>query len=75
MAQTIYTGDTLQSIPVISHLNVSDLPAGCHQFWFSASSNALAQNNLLPVWVFKGAKKVSVYVLPLEFMVMNLMGY
>ncbi|HIF9115612.1 TPA: succinylglutamate desuccinylase/aspartoacylase family protein [Photobacterium damselae] len=57
MAQTIYTGDTLQSIPVISHLNVSDLPVGCHQFWFSAYSNALAQNNLLPVWVFKGAKE------------------
>lgn len=33
-AATVYTGDKVQGVPVISTLDVSDLPAGQHRFMF-----------------------------------------
>jgi predicted deacylase len=48
--------DQIDGITVINELNVDNLPAGTHQFWFRASTNALSQWHHLPVWVFKGEK-------------------
>ncbi|MDN2483748.1 succinylglutamate desuccinylase/aspartoacylase family protein [Vibrio agarivorans] len=51
---TVRSGDIVQGKAVIEQLDVRDLQAGTHQFWFQASSNAIAQHYLLPVTVFKG---------------------
>lgn len=51
---TVRSGDIVQGNTVINQLDVSDLDVGVHQFWFQAGSNAIAQNHLLPVTVFKG---------------------
>ncbi len=50
------TQDQIDGIAIINELNVDNLPAGTHQFWFRASTNALSQWHHLPVWVFKGEK-------------------
>ena len=42
---------------VISRLDVDTLPNGTHQFLFRVMSNALGQDQLLPVWVFKGSSQ------------------
>lgn len=49
--------DVIQGHSVIQSLNVDDLPAGEHKFWFRIATNALAQWQHLPVLVFKGAKQ------------------
>ncbi|PSU97763.1 deacylase [Photobacterium kishitanii] len=53
---TQITGDIVNNIAVISALNVDDLALGQHQFWFKVATNALNQDQLLPVWVFKGQR-------------------
>ncbi len=50
------TQDQIDGIAIINELNVDKLPAGTHQFWFRASTNALSQWHHLPLWVFKGKK-------------------
>nr|WP_279132317.1 succinylglutamate desuccinylase/aspartoacylase family protein [Photobacterium phosphoreum] len=60
---TQLTGDIINNIAVISALNVDDLAIGQHQFWFNVATNALNQDQHLPVWVFKGqqtGKKVMI---------------
>ncbi len=51
---TVRLTDVVQGKTVIEQLDVKDLSAGFHQFWFQAGTNALAQNQLLPVTVLKG---------------------
>lgn len=60
---TQLTGDIINNIAVISALNIDDLTVGQHQFWFKIATNALNQDQHLPVWVFKGqqlGKKVMI---------------
>ena len=60
---TQLTGDIINNIAVISALNVDDLAIGQHQFWFNVATNALNQDQHLPVWIFKGqqaGKKVMI---------------
>jgi predicted deacylase len=52
--KTTYTNDVLNGHPVISQLNVDDLPMGCHRFWFEAQTNGVGQNHHLPVVVYRG---------------------
>lgn len=49
-------GNKIDGLSVISSLDVSQLNAGEHKFWFRAATDALAQWQHLPVWVFKGAE-------------------
>lgn len=49
-------GNTIDGLSVISSLDVNQLDAGEHKFWFRAATNALAQWQHLPVWVFKGTE-------------------
>ncbi len=51
---TFIEGNSIDNIPVISVLNVDELPAGQHQFYFRTITNALSQWQHIPVWVFKG---------------------
>ncbi len=53
---TEFLDDVLQGCPVIQSLDVNDLPAGVHKFWFRSSDNALAHDQHMPVSVFKGSK-------------------
>ncbi|MDD1794682.1 succinylglutamate desuccinylase/aspartoacylase family protein [Enterovibrio sp. ZSDZ42] len=53
---TIIEGNQIDGLAVISALDVTTLEAGQHKFWFRAATNALAQSQHLPVWVFKGQK-------------------
>ncbi|AUI88251.1 deacylase [Vibrio azureus] len=60
---TTILSDTLQGHSVLQSLDVSDLPAGEHKFWFRIATNAIGQWQHTPVWVFKGAspgKKVMI---------------
>lgn len=54
-ARTIYTGDKIDGVPVISQLDVRDLPAGArYRFWFQGADNAIGQHEYVPVLVAKG---------------------
>lgn len=56
-AATIYTGDTIRGVRVISQLDVSDLPAGQkYRFLFQGTQMATGQNWYVPLMVAKGAK-------------------
>ncbi|BEV71879.1 MULTISPECIES: succinylglutamate desuccinylase/aspartoacylase family protein [unclassified Paludibacterium] len=56
-AATQYTGDKIDGVPVISKLDVSDLPAGTVQhFWFQGVENAIGQHQYVPVMVAKGVE-------------------
>ncbi|HIK46032.1 MAG TPA: succinylglutamate desuccinylase/aspartoacylase family protein [Leptolyngbyaceae cyanobacterium M65_K2018_010] len=56
-APTRYTGDTLQGIPVITELAVSDLPAGDrHRFFFQGVQMGTGQHWYVPVVVAKGSR-------------------
>ena len=56
-ATTLYTGDTLQGIPVISHLNVQDLNRGQqHRFFFQGVQMGTGQHWYVPIRVAKGAQ-------------------
>jgi predicted deacylase len=52
---TCYTGDTLQTIPVISQLNLSDLERGQHyRFFFQGVQMGTGQHWYVPVLVARG---------------------
>ncbi|MGR5548601.1 succinylglutamate desuccinylase/aspartoacylase family protein [Vibrio sp. DNB22_12_1] len=53
---TQFLDDVIQGHHVIQSLDVTDLPAGEHKFWFRIATNALSQWQHLPVLVFKGEK-------------------
>ncbi|MGL5948488.1 MAG: M14 family metallopeptidase [Aeromonas sp.] len=55
-AATVYTGDKLQGVPVISQLDISDLPTGKHKLLFAGVEKATGQRHYVPVMVAKGAK-------------------
>ncbi|CZF80722.1 MULTISPECIES: succinylglutamate desuccinylase/aspartoacylase family protein [Grimontia] len=49
-------GNKIDGLSVISSLDVSQLDEGEHKFWFRTATDALAQWQHLPVWVFKGSE-------------------
>lgn len=51
---TQFLDDVVQGQRVIQTLDVDDLSLGEHQFWFQASTSGIAQQQLIPVRVFKG---------------------
>jgi predicted deacylase len=53
---TVYTGDQIQGVPVISQLNVNDLEPGRHRFLFQAVQMGTGQHWYVPVAVTKGAE-------------------
>ena len=53
-AATVYTGDKVQGVPVISTLDVSDLPAGQHRFMFEGVETGTGQRWYVPIMVAKG---------------------
>ncbi|MGB3202191.1 MAG: succinylglutamate desuccinylase/aspartoacylase family protein [Nodosilinea sp.] len=56
LAQTVYTGDRLQGVPVISHLGVGDLAQGqTHRFFFQGVQMGTGQHWYVPVLVAVGA--------------------
>ena len=56
-AETVFTGDKIDGVPVIRKLDISDLPAGTMQrFMFEGASNGIAQHWYVPVIVAKGAQ-------------------
>lgn len=55
-AATVYTGDIVQGLKVISALDVADLPAGNHRFMFQGVEMGSGQYWYVPVMVAKGAK-------------------
>ena len=55
-AATVYTGDKVEGVPVISQLDVNDLPAGKHRFMFLGAPNGIGQHWYVPVMVAKGAQ-------------------
>jgi predicted deacylase len=55
-AKTVYTGDTIQGVRVISQLDVNDLePAKKHRFFFQGIQMGTGQHWYVPVMVAKGA--------------------
>ena len=56
-AATVYTGDTLQGMPVISQLDVADLaPGKVHRLMFRSAETSIGQYWYVPVMVAKGAQ-------------------
>jgi predicted deacylase len=56
-AATVYTGDKIEGVPVITELDVADLEAGkTHRFMFRTSETSIGQYWYVPVMVAKGAK-------------------
>jgi predicted deacylase len=54
---TVYTGDTIQGIPVISQLDTADLePGKKHRFYFQGVQMATGQHWYVPLIVAKGAQ-------------------
>ncbi|RZR11977.1 deacylase [Vibrio vulnificus] len=60
---THYLDDVIQGHQVIQSLNVDDLPAGEHKFWFRIATNALGQWQHMPVLVFKGTESGKKFVI------------
>lgn len=54
-AATVYTGDKIQGIAVISALDVSDLTTGQHRFMFEGVETGTGQRWYVPIMVAKGA--------------------
>lgn len=54
-ANTVYTGDRIDGVAVIDHLDVTDMPAGQKtELWFRAGDNSIGQGWYVPVIVVKG---------------------
>lgn len=53
---TIYTGDTVQGVPVIRHLHVADLAPGKHRFFFAGVQMGTGQHWYVPLVVVKGQR-------------------
>ena len=57
-AATVYTGDKIEGVPVISKLDVSDLASGQkHRFFFQGATDGIGQVQYVPVTVAKGTKE------------------
>ncbi|WNZ21542.1 succinylglutamate desuccinylase/aspartoacylase family protein [Leptolyngbya sp. NK1-12] len=56
LPQTVYTGDIIQKVPVISQLNVNDLEPGQHRFFFQGVQMGTGQHWYVPVMVAKGIR-------------------
>ncbi|XPM57990.2 MAG: M14 family metallopeptidase [Leptolyngbya sp. IPPAS B-1204] len=56
LPQTVYTGDIIQKVPVISRLNVNDLEPGQHRFFFQGVQMGTGQHWYVPVMVAKGIR-------------------
>ena len=55
--KTVYTGDQIQGVPVISQLDVSDLESGKkHRFFFQGVQMGTGQHWYVPVVVAKGVR-------------------
>jgi predicted deacylase len=55
--KTLYTGDTLQGVPVLSYLAVNDLaPGQRHRFYFQGVQMGTGQHWYVPVVVAKGIR-------------------
>lgn len=55
-AATVYTGETISGKKVVSSLDLADLPAGKHSFYFEGVQMGTGQHWYVPVVVAKGAK-------------------
>jgi predicted deacylase len=56
-AATVYTGDKIQGVPVITQLDVADLaPGKTHRFMFRTAETSIGQYWYAPVMVAKGSK-------------------
>ena len=56
-AATVFTGDKIEGVPVITRLDVADLAAGkAHRFMFRTSETSIGQYWYVPVMVAKGAR-------------------
>jgi predicted deacylase len=56
-AATVYTGDKIEGVPVITRLDVADLAAGkTHRFMFRTSETSIGQYWYVPVMVTKGGR-------------------
>lgn len=57
IAQTNYTGDTLQGYPVTEYLNLADVPANTiSRFWITAAQAQGGLPYLLPIFVARGSE-------------------
>jgi len=54
--ETIYTGDQIQGVPVISQLGVNNLQPGKHRFFFQGVQMGTGQHWYVPVVVAKGVQ-------------------
>lgn len=54
-AETLYTGDKVQGVPVISVLDVTTLSPGQHRFMFEGVETGTGQRWYVPIMVAKGA--------------------
>lgn len=54
LQKTVYTGDRIQGVPVISQLHVNDLEPGQHRFFFQGVQMGTGQHWYVPVVVAKG---------------------
>lgn len=62
--QTVYTGDIIQGIPVISRLNINDLKDGkIYRFMFQGSEMNIGQNWYVPIMIAKGIKSGKSFLL------------
>jgi hypothetical protein len=56
-AATVYAGDTIHGVPVISQLDVADLaPGKTHRFMFRTAETSIGQYGYVPVMVAMGAR-------------------
>ncbi|MCA3254425.1 MAG: succinylglutamate desuccinylase/aspartoacylase family protein, partial [Alphaproteobacteria bacterium] len=55
-AQTRFTGDRVDGVPVIDRLDAAALKTGTYRFWFRAGDTALGHGWYVPVVVVRGAR-------------------